>query len=146
MTPFFNIGSIIKIEVAHSSDVITTEANFENQVSIVSKPDWVEIGFTSETASFQQLPKELKEGIIFTISLRFRTPRIESDTVYLFRSWLNMDLAFRITDGNGTVHLIGNIFYPSTLSFDSASRSYTVCCNSYTIIAKALESILWLLQ
>ena len=140
MSSLFNIGSISKIEIALASSVILTQANYSFQVKVLSNPQWEDIPFTFESASFSQIEKESDEGTLFNATLQFRSPKFTKENFSNFSNYLSKDLAFRITDGNGTVFLIGDMFFPAHMARSPKIPEKTAGYNGVSLSVKCLSN------
>ena len=93
-----NSGVIIKIEYR-----IFPEVNFAN------------LDIIPHSGSFKEEPSKTNAGLIFTFDSSFKIAKIEQSTDDIINLITDRKAQFRITDGNGTKHLVGDDLFPARL-------------------------------
>lgn len=108
-----NIGALTKIKIHEiAKNQVNLRPNNAGIVDLESLAGTIsqEIEFTQETASCKITEKETANGIITTITVEFKKPRILPNA-YL-DNLSKKYFVLEITDGNGRSYLIGNAETP----------------------------------
>lgn len=107
MTQTTNIGSIQKIEVALERDITIGAPNEKNEVVVNNRIAWDVINFTAGSASISE-PEEIGiQGLIYKTKLGWKIPKAGPENYANAYKYRNKKVILKVTDGNGTVHLIG---------------------------------------
>lgn len=93
-----NSGVIIKVEYR-----IFPENNF------------AELDAIPFSGKFLEDPQKTKAGMLYSFRGDFNIAKVGPETDAIINSVTDRKAQFRVTDGNGTKHLVGSEFYPARL-------------------------------
>jgi hypothetical protein len=113
-----NIGSIQKIEVLPANRVTISDADATNSVTVTAVLPWQDMHATIQSASFQEEESIHKAGPVYESRLRFVCPKISPANYVPNSIWVNLPVVIRITDGNGTMIVMGDADNPCYIIHD----------------------------
>lgn len=134
MTVLLNIGSIQKIQIAHSKFV---PANFQNPVSTVT--EWTDIPFTQQTAPYTMNSELKNPGVVFKHELSFSMPKLSPEKQALANEFVGKPIVILVTDGNSRKLLIGNKDNPAYMNYSASVPKMASGYNGYSFAIACLS-------
>jgi hypothetical protein len=140
----YNIGSITAIRYAFIEDVASISTRDPNgivEVTFESGKSFHDIAFTQESASFSEGEQHTDAGSFFPQELTLKVPKVSTAQFIELLSMRNHDFVVAVTDGNGTVILMGEQEAPARMTFRVLRPAPASGYNGYdlTFQAKCLE-------
>ena len=111
-----NAGIVIKIEYR-----LLTHAEFTG------------LRFTGFSGTISKNTQETSAGIIHETHVKLKIPNINETITALLDCLLNRKAQFRITDGNGKQHLVGDDSFPARLSYTQGIDGSPGSWNGYQV-------------
>ena len=131
-----NIGSIIKIEIIQADYIIVSTPDENNQVTTTVIGNWQELPFQQESASFNEVEKQVDEGVRYDSELQFVIPKVYFENYKLTTPFSKKPVVIKITDGNGTSLLLGSDKIPAYVLRGAKIPSETSGLNNYKFSVK----------
>lgn len=111
-----NIGIVTKIEYR-----------------LIGKADFSDFSFTGFSGNITKTSKQTNAGILHETTIGLKIPRVESSKTILLDGLLFRKAEYRVTDGNGAVHLVGNEFHPARLEYTQGINGSAGSWNGYVV-------------
>ena len=111
-----NTGIIIKIEAR-----------------LLTVDEFTEIDFTGFSGTISKETSQNDAGILHETEIGLKIPHIQPVITDLLDSLLFRKAQFRVLDGNGKTHLVGDNSYPARLSYVQGLDGNSGSWNGYTV-------------
>ncbi len=95
-----NVGIISKIEYA-----------------LLPDGEFAEFSFTGFSGTISKTPDKTNAGNVHKTTIALKIPGVEPSKTSLLDSLLFRPASYKVTDGNGIVHLVGTSGYPARLEY-----------------------------
>ena len=111
-----NTGIIIKIEAR-----------------LLPDGEFIEIDFTGFSGNIYKKTGQTNAGNIHETTIKLKIPEIQNAITKMLDGLLNRKAQYRVTDGNGKIHLVGDNNYPARLNYDQGIDGQPGSWNGYTV-------------
>nr|WP_321357196.1 hypothetical protein [uncultured Draconibacterium sp.] len=111
-----NVGIIVKIEYR-----------------LLPDGEFAEFSFTGFSGTISKKPAQTDAGIVHETTIGLKIPGVENSKTALLDGLLFRKAQFRVTDGNGVVHLVGDNNYPARLEYTQGINGSAGSWNGYTV-------------
>ena len=126
-----NIGSITKVEITDGRYITVSERDQDNTVIASTGIGFETLPVQAGSASLKETEKQVNEGVIYNVQLKFTVPRISIDTEKLLNKYERIPVVFKLTDGNGQKYLLGDQNVPAYLYSDKQIPKDAAALNAY---------------
>ena len=131
-----NIGSIIKIEIIEASKITVSKPDTDNKVTITTDGEFDVIKHQQESPGFNEVEKQVIEGVVYQSELTFKVPKIDPDTISVLNNYINKPAVIRLTDGNSRTYIMGSDTVPLYILRQSIIPAKAAGLNSYAFSVK----------
>lgn len=100
---------------------------------LLSVAEFAELYFTGFTGTIQKETGQTDAGTVHNTVINLKVPEVSSEKTTLFDSLLFQKAQFRVTDGNGCIHLVGDVQYPARMQYRQAVEAHPGSWNGYEI-------------
>ncbi len=103
---------------------------------IFPNAEFTELSFTGYSGNIVKTTSQPTAGTLHETNVGLKIPGINNNKTSLLDSLLFRKGQYRVTDGNGVVHLIGSDLYPAKLEYTSGINGAAGSWNGYTVTIK----------
>jgi hypothetical protein len=100
---------------------------------LLENAEFSEFSFTGFSGTIRKVTQRPNGNVLHTTTISLKAPEITETKTAQLDGLLFRKAQYRVTDGNGRIHLVGDGFYAARLAYEQGINGQPGSWNGYTI-------------